>query len=76
MIACAVLLAASCSGGGSGGSAPAVSVSFATSGVTLSEGGAPANVQVVLHTSLVATTGITSVTVFDRATGTASAGSD
>jgi hypothetical protein len=53
-----------------------VSVSFATSGVTLPEGGAPTNVQVVLHTSLVATTDITSVTVFDRATGTAAAGSD
>jgi hypothetical protein len=75
----------SCAGGGggsgnsgsNGGSAAnKVTLSFASASGSLVEGGAAASVQVVLHTALGATTKIASVTVFDRASGTATSGTD
>jgi metallopeptidase family M12-like protein/Calx-beta domain-containing protein len=64
-----------CGGGGGGGGSP-VTFSFATSSATLAEDDAPASLQVVLHTTLAATTEVASVDVADLGTGTAVVGSD
>jgi hypothetical protein len=53
-----------------------VRFSFAAPSASLSEGAPPLDVLVVLHTSLAATEGPTSVSVIDRGTGSATAGSD
>ncbi len=66
---------AGCSGGGSG-SSPDVTFSFAGAALSLAEGAPAQDVVVVLHTALPATSEDTSVTVFDRGTGSASSGSD
>jgi len=71
-------LATACGGGGSssGASVPPISVSFALTGATVNEGAAPLTVQVVLHSSVGATTASTTVDVVDSSTGSASSGTD
>ncbi len=68
-------LALGACGGGGGGGAP-VNFSFVSGTATLAEDAPASNVQLILHSSLGATTADVTVEVVDAGTGTATSGSD
>src|SRR5262249_29869498 len=74
------VLVASCAlagcGGGGGGGGSAVSFSFGATGAIVSESDGATSIDVVLHTTLPATTADASVDVVDAGSGTATSGAD
>lgn len=75
VVASLAALAAACGGGGSG-DAPLSTFSFASSSGSVTEGGAPLAIQVVLHTSHAALPDAVSIDVVDLGGGSGTAGTD